>query len=72
MVEPEPSLVSVTLYTDELPEATQLPEGDRERLLSEEEATTEDNNGDQPIQKDWSIESRLNQRRAKWYVNNYK
>lgn len=70
MAESEPSLVSV----NELPEATQLttveldpPEEDTQRLLSEEEHATEENDGDQPIQKEWRIESRLSQRKAKWY-----
>ena len=65
----EPSLLSVK----ELPENTQLatveldpPEEDTQQLLSEEEQSTEDNDGDVPIQKDWGIQSRLHQRKAKW------
>lgn len=65
----EPSLLSVS----ELPEATQLstieldaPEEDMQQLLSEEEQSTEDHDGDQPIRKDWSIQSRLHQRKTKW------
>ena len=64
----EPSLVSVK----DLPDDSQLTtieldvaEGDTEQLLSEEQAT-EDNDGEQSIQKEWRIESRLHQRRAKW------
>ena len=69
MSETEPSLVSVR----ELPDTTQLttieldvPEEDTQQLLSEEEQTTEENDGDQPIQKEWRIQSKLHQRRAKW------
>ena len=69
MSETEPSLLSVK----ELPETTQLttieldgPEEDTQQLLSEEEQATEDHDGDQPIQKEWRIESRLHQRKAKW------
>lgn len=65
----EPSLLSVK----ELPENTKLatveldpPEEDTQQLLSEEEQSTEDNDGDVPIQKDWGIQSRLHQRKAKW------
>ena len=69
MSETEPSLVSVR----ELPDTTQLttieldvPEEDTQQLLSEEEQATEENDGDQPIQKEWRIQSKLHQRRAKW------
>jgi len=69
MSETEPSLLSVK----DLPEATQLttveldpPEGDTHHLLSEDEQDTGDDNGTVPIQKDWSIQSRLHQRKAKW------
>ena len=65
----EPSLVSVR----ELPDTTQLttieldvPEEDTQQLLSEEEQATEENDGDQPIQKEWRIQSKLHQRKAKW------
>ena len=71
MSETEPSLISVR----ELPNTTQLstveldvPEEDTQQLLSDEEQPTEDNDGDIPIQKDWGIQSRLHQRRAKWFV----
>ena len=57
----------------ELPDATQLttieldvPEEDTQQLLSEEEQDTEENDGDRPIQKEWRIQSKLHQRRAKW------
>ena len=69
MSDPEPSLVSVR----ELPDTTQLAtieldvaEEDTQQLLSEEEQDTEENDGDQPIQKEWRIQSKLHQRRAKW------
>ena len=67
----EPSLVSVKDITDDSQLITielDVPEGDTEQLLSEDQAT-EDNDGELPIQKDWGIESRLHQRKAKWYKN---
>ena len=55
MSETEPSLLSVK----DLPEATQL-------TTVELDPPEGDDNGTVPIQKDWSIQSRLHQRKAKW------
>lgn len=70
MTETEPSLVSVKELPDSTEDATQLttieldiPEEDTQQLLSEEE---EENDEDRPIQKEWRIQSKLHQRRAKW------
>ena len=69
MSEAEPSLLSVR----ELSDASQLttvdldpPEQDTEQLLNQDEHDEDDS---PPIQRDWSIQSRLHQRKAKWYAS---
>ena len=74
MADSEPSLVSVR----ELPESTELSNveldqpttDDTQQLLDNEDGQdgTEDNLEDSFIPDQWNIQSRLNQRRAKWSV----
>ncbi|XP_065890524.1 transmembrane protein 134-like [Dysidea avara] len=73
MADSEPSLVSVR----ELPESTELSNveldqpttDDTQQLLDNEDGQdgTEDNLEDSFIPDQWNIQSRLNQRRAKWW-----